>query len=529
MGAHQDGGAEPRQGARHARRGVPRSRHDGRRRGRAQRGGAARAAEHRYKKAHAVALERTAAASGGSSSRRRVSPRRGRSGRSCSRPGKNDKIFAREARTHIVTLYGLLHQLDQQVAPLQRKFAQRPPDVEAGRLLAEVQTRLHRLPDAEVTLRRVTELAPGDADAFLALERVLVLRAEPARRDRGAREAGRGRPEARPRVLPAHGAVRGRALPRRRRDRVRGARRASSRPKTRGPSASSARCTARSRTSSDAIVEFRAAIAKNDRLFPVYFELAELLLSRGSPTRPTASSGASCAPRPTKSWSRTRRGSRCRSTSARATLETLEQELLPVAIGNPRKTIYRRLLVELYGAMTFPLMQTVRHGQPAEVQTREKSARYDRRARGEAAPRRARRRERGAAAHRDRSAGLRREQERGPRALRLRHGPGGATAARASDGRVRGAARRRAHRQVRIGLAAQGRRSGDARRSDLDDRGLERGAARGQESGAALAQAARTRLARAEGAGCDRDRATPRQKRARPSWCFSLDRSKRAT
>ena len=30
-----------------------------------------------------------------------------------------------------------------------------------------------------------------------------------------------------------------------------------------------------------AIVEFRAAIAKNDRLFTAYFDLADLLLSRG--------------------------------------------------------------------------------------------------------------------------------------------------------------------------------------------------------------------------------------------------------
>src|SRR5258705_10587433 len=51
----------------------------------------------------------------------------------------------------------------------------------------------------------------------------------------------------------------------------------------------------------------------------------------------------------------------------KGTLETLEQDLLPAAIGNPRKTIYRRLLVELYGAMAFPLIQVVRHGQPGEV------------------------------------------------------------------------------------------------------------------------------------------------------------------
>ncbi len=43
------------------------------------------------------------------------------------------------------------------------------------------------------------------------------------------------------------------------------------------------------------------------------------------------------------------------------TLDTLERELLPVAVGNPQKPLYRRLLVELYGAMTLPLVQRARH------------------------------------------------------------------------------------------------------------------------------------------------------------------------
>src|SRR5262249_61409303 len=48
----------------------------------------------------------------------------------------------------------------------------------------------------------------------------------------------------------------------------------------------------------------------------------------------------------------------------KGTLTELERELLPVAVGNPQKTIYRRLLVELYGAMTFPLVQKLRGSDP---------------------------------------------------------------------------------------------------------------------------------------------------------------------
>jgi HEAT repeat protein len=44
------------------------------------------------------------------------------------------------------------------------------------------------------------------------------------------------------------------------------------------------------------------------------------------------------------------------------TLESLERDLLPLAIDNPQKKIYRRLLVELYESLTFTLIQHVRHG-----------------------------------------------------------------------------------------------------------------------------------------------------------------------
>ncbi|MDF2694165.1 MAG: lyase domain protein repeat-containing protein, partial [Labilithrix sp.] len=85
-----------------------------------------------------------------------------------------DKVLAREARSRVVTLWGFERILDAQIAPLQAKFGGNPPDVEAGRMLAEVQLHLRKLADAEATLRKVVTAAPGDADSYLALERVLV-------------------------------------------------------------------------------------------------------------------------------------------------------------------------------------------------------------------------------------------------------------------------------------------------------------------------------------------------------------------
>ena len=161
-----------------------------------------------------------------------------------------------------------------------------------------------------------------------------------------------------------------------------------------------------------AITEFRAAIAKNDRLFIVYFELADLLLSKGDTDEAD------------RLFRRVVRGAPDEELVARAarlsmqinlgkgTLESLEQDLLPLAIGNPQKPIYRRLLVEIYGDLTFRLCSAfvTREGKGRRRGAR--GAREDRRARGEAAARRARRRRHRTAAHRDRRARLRAEQER---------------------------------------------------------------------------------------------------------------------
>jgi len=325
-----------------------------------------------YQKAYAVALERTAAATGASSSSTKGFEEALKIWEELLASSKNDKNLAREARTHVVTLYGLLHQLDQQVAPLQKKFAARPPDVESGRLLAEVQTRLHKLTDAEVTLRRVTELAPGDADAFLTLERVLVLRQNLA----GAIDVLKTLTEIDPK--------------RAREFYQRMAQYAAELYRDDDAVAFAARAVQLSPDDAEghrklgqmyrkkqdferAIFEFRAAISKNDKLYPVYFELAELLLSRGSPEEADLLFRRVVRAAPDEDLVSQAARQSMQINLGKGTLETLEQDLLPVAIGNPRKTIYRRLLVELYGAMAFPLIQAVRHGQPAEAEAARKT------------------------------------------------------------------------------------------------------------------------------------------------------------
>lgn len=278
----------------------------------------------------------------------------------------SDKLLAREARARIVALWGFEHALEAQVAPLSAKFAASPPDVEAGRTLAEVQTRLRALAPAETTLRKVLALAPGDVDSYLALERVLVqgnkfveaialleklATIEPNR----AREVYQRMAQYAMQVYRDDDAIKyaARAVelnP----DDAEGHKRLGEMYRQR-------------QDTERAIVEFRAAIAKNERLYLVYLELADLLLSQGQNDEAD------------RLFRRVLRGAPDEELVGRAgrlsmqlnlgkgTLESLEQELLPLAIGNPQRKVYRRLLVEIYGNLTFAWMQKSRHGSPAEA------------------------------------------------------------------------------------------------------------------------------------------------------------------
>ncbi|MGH7297386.1 MAG: tetratricopeptide repeat protein, partial [Polyangiaceae bacterium] len=244
---------------------------------------------------------------------------------------KGDRSLARECRTRIVSLWGLERILEQQLPGLERQFRSVPPDVEAGRMLAEAQLHLRRLPDAEATLRRVIESAPGDAESYLALERVLVqenklpdaiatleklAQVEPKR----ARELYQRMAQYALQIYKDDDAIKyaARAVelnP----DDAEGHRRLGEMYRSK-------------QDTEHAIAEFRAAITKNDRLFVVYFELADLLLSKGQSDEAD------------RLFRRVVRGAPDEDLVARAarlsmqinlgkgTLESLEQDLLPLAI-----------------------------------------------------------------------------------------------------------------------------------------------------------------------------------------------------
>lgn len=317
----------------------------------------------RYKKSLATALERTATSLG--TPQTRYTEARVVWEELLTGPGVADKILAREARQHIVSLWSLTRELPGQVAPLTGRFTATPPDIEAGRLLAEVQRKLHRLTDAEASLRRVVALAPGDEESWLALERVLV-------------QQGQGR-------LPGAIEVLAKLVevdPKRAREfyqrmaqysielaRDDDAIKYAARAVELSPNDASAhqKLGEMYRTREDiphAISEYRLAIAQNDRLFPAYLKLAELLLSAGQLDEADRLFRRVVRASSDEELVATAARMSLQLNLGRGTLTELERELLPVAVGNPQKTIYRRLLIELYGAMTFPLVQKVKHAEP---------------------------------------------------------------------------------------------------------------------------------------------------------------------
>ena len=334
----------------------------------------------RYRKSLALALERTATSLGNAP--HRYAEARALWQALLANAGPNDRMLARECRQHIVTLWGLTRELPAQVAPLSRRFTAKTPDLEAGRLLAEVLRKLHRLPDAEATLRRVVTLAPGDVESLLALERVLVAQqklddaiavlerlteAEPKR----AREFFQR--------MAQYAADQSHD-----KDAIRYAARAVElSPNDPSGHQKLGEMYKRQQDVPRAIAELRLAITQNDRLWPVYFELAELLLSTGQ-----VDEADRLFRRVVRSSADEELVSRAARMSmqvnlGKGTLAELERELLPVAVGNPQKTIYRRLLVELYGAMTFPLVHKVRSAEarsPAAAAARAELAKIGARA-----------------------------------------------------------------------------------------------------------------------------------------------------
>jgi tetratricopeptide (TPR) repeat protein len=320
----------------------------------------------RFKKAYAIGLERA----GGNASSADV--KRGHLDAALQiweqilRDPGSQPDAQREARQHLVTLWGLRGQLNQRVNGLAKRFAAKPPDLEAGRLVAEAATRTRRYPEAERALRRLAELSPTDASVLGELERVLVLERkladaivvlerlvvlEPKR----AREHYQRMAEYAAELYRDDDAI------------AYAARAVELSPDDAAGHEKLGRMYRRRQQNDKAISEFRQAIVKNERAFAVHLELAELLMGQGELDEADRLLRRVVRACPDDELVVRAARLAVQLNLGRGTLESFEREVLPVALANPDRPLFRRLLVDVYGALAYPLLERARRGSPSEA------------------------------------------------------------------------------------------------------------------------------------------------------------------
>ncbi len=284
---------------------------------------------------------------------------------------RDDRAARREARRRIVAIWERRGQLRARVAEWERAFAATPPDTEAGRFLAEAKLRA-RPPDTEgalAILARLAELEPGDAESLLALERARTASGDRA----GAIEALRRLVEADPRRAThylermaehAHALYRDD-------DAVRYAEEAVRRSPDDADGHRRLGDLHRARHDFDrAVASYRRAIAANDRLFSTYFDLAEIHVAAGRLEEADRLYRQVLRACPDDDLvARAGRASLQIALGAGA-LDALEHDLLPLALANPRRPIFRRMLVELYDDLTAPLVAELTSSSDASAAAR---------------------------------------------------------------------------------------------------------------------------------------------------------------
>jgi tetratricopeptide (TPR) repeat protein len=262
--------------------------------------------------------------------------------------------LAREARQHIVTLWSLAGELSTRLQKLEQRVRANPNDLAAAQLLAEGQVRARRYADAEKTLQNLRKRAPGDSSVHLALERVLVTERKLPEAIEVVESLVRIDPQ---RAREYYERLSGYATELYQDDRALGyaARVVELAPDDAESHRKLAEIHRRRQDSGKAIESLRIAIRKNDRLFPAYIELADLLINRDALEEAdqllrhviTLSPDDEVVARAARSCVQINLG--------RGTLESLEADLLPLSIANPTRPVFRRMLLEMYRAIALSL------------------------------------------------------------------------------------------------------------------------------------------------------------------------------
>jgi len=272
----------------------------------------------------------------------------------------DDRAATREARQRIVGLWSRGRLLTQKIAELTRRFTADPPDVEAGRFLAEAHRRAgpDHADEAERVLARVIAAEPGDVESLLALERVRTGRGNLA----GAIDVLRLLVEADARRAPRYLARMAEHALSLYRDEEAVQYAAQAVERTPDDANAHRRLGDLYRARQDnarAIASYRRAIELNDRLFPTYFDLAEIHLALGDLDEADRLFRRVFSGSPDDDLvSRAARAS-IQIHLGEGTLLALERALLPLALGHPQRPVYRKLVVELYEGLAAPWIEAL--------------------------------------------------------------------------------------------------------------------------------------------------------------------------
>lgn len=268
----------------------------------------------------------------------------------------------REARTRIVTIWANQRQLQRHLPELRARFNGTPPDVEAGRFLYEALERMGRLSDAIRVILRVIELRPGDVETLLALERGLVRQGDLA----GAMGALQRLLELEPRrSREFFQRLASYAMQLQRDDEALdyAARALELNPDDAQGHYRLAQLYRQQGASGRAVTEYGRAIELNDRLYDAYLELAELHETRSEIQEAIRVYLRLLGKAPDDAMVRRAGRQALLLAEMAGTVDRLEHDLLPLALAQTERVVYRRLLVDLYGNLTWSLIQAAAHGE----------------------------------------------------------------------------------------------------------------------------------------------------------------------
>ncbi len=280
---------------------------------------------------------------------------------------RDDRELRREARTRIVNLWHAQQRLAGEVARLEAAFAAVPPDLDAGRDLAECYARLRRPEDAERVLVRLQTLEPRDVDTLVALERARAQRGDIA----GAMEVLRTLAESdtrRAREWYQRLAQHAQSL-HRDAEAVEYAARALQLNPDDAQGHQRLGELYRARGDLDAATaSFGRALRLDDRRFPLYFALADLHLARGEAAQGIGLYRTVIRLAPDDDLVARAGRLAIQIALAEGLTADLERDLGTAAAAAPGRAVLRRLHIALYVGICRPLVDSLRHGDPATAQ-----------------------------------------------------------------------------------------------------------------------------------------------------------------